>query len=338
VIWVVYLIHLVPIVFLGTAIGVAALVRLYRGKTRLGREVALVAPVAAVLIGHLLSSNGHPEPHAFAYLWGTPLRKLVRVGWDFYRFRPHWDFLVVMLAAACMVLVSKPWHWLRSRGEAALETGALALVFLMMFVVLPEQYAEASAIDTRASAVLAIWLVVGCVRISDTPIRPASLWIAGALAVLAVLINLVAVGRPLGQDEAWLTRYRALLTAIPQHSRVLPVYTLSPQKGIKPFLHAQAFIAIDRAALVPYLFSADQGHPMAYFRYLHHPYAPFEEWYTKEPGKWPVDWARIARQYEYLVVIKPFDPARLRLASRTIAENDVAAILAIRADLNQPAL
>lgn len=338
-IWVLYLIHLVPIVFLGAAIGVTALVRLYRGTTRVGREVALVVPVVTVLIWHLLSSGSHPEPQAFALLWGTPLRKLLRVGWDFYRFRPHWDCLVVILVAASILLVSKPWRWLRSSGEAALETWALALVFLAMFVVLPEQYAEASAIDTRAGAVLAIWLVVGCVRLSDTAVRPVSLWSAGVLAVVAVLINLVAVGRPLGQDEAWLNRYRALLTAIPQRSRVLPVYTSLPQKGIKPFLHAQAFIAIDRAALVPYLFSADQGHPMAYFRYLHHPYAPFEEWYTKEPGRWPVDWARVARQYEYLVVIKPFDPARLPLASRTIAENDVAVVLAIDAkNLNPPVL
>jgi hypothetical protein len=67
---------------------------------------------------------------------------------------------------------------------------------------------------------------------------------------------------------------------------------------------------------------------MKYFRYVHRPAAPDELWYR---ARWDstVDWVQVARQYQYLLIIKPFDPDRIRTRTRTVAENDAAALLAV---------
>jgi hypothetical protein len=110
---------------------------------------------------------------------------------------------------------------------------------------------------------------------------------------------------------------------------VLPVYTEEttgvPLKG----LHAASFAVIDRQALIPYLFTGDRGSPMKYFRYLHRPYAPDELWYRDRKDS-TVDWTEIQREYPYLLVMKPFDAERIRIKTRTLAENDAAALLATR--------
>jgi hypothetical protein len=86
---------------------------------------------------------------------------------------------------------------------------------------------------------------------------------------------------------------------------------------------------MDRAALEPYVFAGDNGNPMKYFRYLNQPYDPPEVWYGDIPRD-PVDWQRVAREYDFLVITKPFDPAIFKVASRTVADNSTATVLAIQ--------
>jgi hypothetical protein len=86
---------------------------------------------------------------------------------------------------------------------------------------------------------------------------------------------------------------------------------------------------IDRHALVPYLFSANRGEPMTYFRYLQLPYAPSEEWYSAHV-QMDVDWTKVREEYRYLLLRKPFDPSRLRVKTTLVAENSAAALLEIR--------
>jgi hypothetical protein len=334
-----YLIHLAPIAFLGTALAATAAVRLYRHTTYPGRELGFLLPVLAVLAWQFLVVTGYRQPQdsvAYPFSWGTPLHKLTALTWDLYRFVPRRDAFMAILAAGSVLWVSIRSRKVLSTSDAILETGALVSGFLVIYMIMPDQYGEASLIDVRVCAALILFVVVGCVRtLEPAPRRSPVLWAAGGLAALVVLINLAYLGKHLGENEVWMSRYRALLTAIPQHSRVLPVYTRHTQGGIHPFLHAQAFVVIDRAGLVPYLFSADLGDPMRYFRYLHRPYAPEEEWYNaRDPVLAGVDWKQVADQYQYLVVMKPFDPARLPLASRIVAENEVATVLAV----NRPAL
>ncbi len=89
-----------------------------------------------------------------------------------------------------------------------------------------------------------------------------------------------------------------------------------------------AFASIDRDAIVPYLQTGDTGNPQKYLRYRHRPYAPDQLWYgNRPPGS--VEWGRVACEYRFLLVTKPFDPARLSLATAVTAENSSASLLAI---------
>jgi len=80
------------------------------------------------------------------------------------------------------------------------------------------------------------------------------------------------------------------------------------------------------------MFSGDQGQPMKYFRYVNRRYAPPDNWYT-EASSMPVDWQAIACDYEFLLVLKPFEPSRIGLATKTVAESSSATLLSVDRNL-----
>ena len=182
------------------------------------------------------------------------------------------------------------------------------------------------------------------------------------LAVLLAIVNLGYLARHVGRDDAAMTAYREIAAAVPRGAAVLPVYTQGRQGDLRPFLHAGSFLVLDRDATTPYLFAADHGEPMKYFRYRHRPYMPDESWYVDEVGwnaaselsykvrgetyRWrfkyskddmewtmmdlaPVDWSRVACDYDFVLATLPLDPAMIETPTRTVARNGVAALLAI---------
>jgi hypothetical protein len=143
---------------------------------------------------------------------------------------------------------------------------------------------------------------------------------------------------------------------------VLPVHTWRKQMDLSPLLHAGSFAVVDRGALEPYLFGADRGDAIKYFHYRHRPYMPDESWYGslqswhkatartfevegqryrwrfhRQPGKpyWnmvdlvPVDWNRVACDYDFLLLTKPFNPGYIQIPTRMVASNESAALLAV---------
>jgi len=149
------------------------------------------------------------------------------------------------------------------------------------------------------------------------------------LAAVFVCVNLASLTFHFAKDAAWLAQYRTIVAAIPEHASVLPVYTEDIAGVPLKRLHVASFAVIDRGALIPYLFTGDRGAPMKYFRYLHRPDAPDELWYRREWDS-TVNWTEIQREYPYLLVMKPFAAERIRIKTRTLAENDAAALLATR--------
>ncbi len=85
---------------------------------------------------------------------------------------------------------------------------------------------------------------------------------------------------------------------------------------------------MDRAASEPYVFAANNGNPMKYFRYSHPPYDPPEDWYGQLPRP-ALDWQQVAQDYDFVLVTKPYDPAVLALPTRPLAENSTATLLQI---------
>ena len=329
-----YLMHLSPIIFLFAALGVTGLLRLCLRTTRLRTEVALFVPVLAVLAWHFTIAVHYREPTdpvAGSYLWGTLQSKLARLGSEFFHFSPSTDVLLVLLLAACLFIRTGVPRWRDLHRPLVLEMLALAVLFVATYFALPIGYAEAYYVDTRPLPLASFFFMAACLALPrpDPVTHPRRERLAFLLAVLLAVTNLAYLARHFVAESAWVAQYRSVVAAIPVHGRVLPVYTHGGEGSVVPYLHVSGFVSMDRAAVEPYVFAGDNGNPMKYFRYLHRPYDPEETWYGEIPRP-PIDWHTVARDYDFVVITKPFNPAALALATRTVTENSSAALLAIQ--------
>jgi hypothetical protein len=211
-----------------------------------------------------------------------------------------------------------------------IEPLGYAVLFVGLYIVLPFATAEASFIDVRALTLAPFFVLLGLLNLPPSTAPSASRLKAPALylAVAVACINLGYLVFYFHRESVWLTQYRAIVADIPAKSAVLPVFTQKKAGNVLEHLHAASFAVIDREALIPYLFSGNNGNPMKYFRYVYRPYAPHELWY---PSRWDgqVAWPQVARQYQYLLISKPFAASRIPIRTRTVAENDAAALLAV---------
>jgi hypothetical protein len=329
-----YLMHLSPIIFLVAALGVTGLVRLRARTTTLRTEMVLLIPLLAVLAWHFGVANGYREPGdpiTSTYFWGTWSSKFARLGSQFFHFAPRTDLLLVAtLAAALLARAGLP-RWRDLRQPLVLEMLVLAATFLAMYFVLPLGYSEAYYVDTRPLPLVSFFFIAACVALprKEPGARAGREKLALALAALLALGNLVYLTRHFLADRAWVTEYRSIAAAIPVHGRVLTVYTHGGEGSFFPYLHTSGFVAMDRAALEPYVFAGDNGNPMKYFRYIRLPYNPSEVWYGTIPRP-ALDWQQVARDYDFLLVTKPYDPGVLGLATRPLTENSTATLLEIQ--------
>jgi hypothetical protein len=329
-----YLMHLSPVIFLFAALGVTGLLRLWLRTTRLRTEVALFVPALAVLAWHFTIGVHYREPTdpvAGAYLWGTLQSKLGRLGSEFFHFSPYTDVLLVLLLAGCLFARTGVPRWRDLHRPLVLEMLVLAVLFVATYFALPIGYAEAYYVDTRPLPLASFFFVAACLALPrpDPVTHPRRERLAFFLAALLAVANLAYLARHFVAESAWVAQYRSVVATIPVHGRVLPVYTHGGEGSVVPYLHVSGYVSMDRAAVEPYVFAGDNGNPMKYFRYLHRPYDPAETWYGEIPRP-PIDWHTVARDYDFVVITKPFNPAALTLATRTVTENSSAALLAIQ--------
>lgn len=328
-----YLMHLAPLIFLAAALGVTALLRLWLRTTSVRREVALLLPVLAVSAWHFAIAAHYREPTdtlTSEWLWGTWASKFARVGSQFFHFAPHTDLVLVGLLVLCLFLRIGVPRLRDLRQPVVLEMLALATTFLALYFILPLGYAEAFYVDTRPLPLVSFFLIVACLalplpeRVYPPRRESLVLGIAGLLA----LGHLAYLTRHFVVDSNWVAQYRAVVAAIPRHGRVLPIYTHGGAGSVFPYLHTSGFVAMDRQAREPYVFAGDNGNPMKYFRYIQRPYDPAEDWYGQIPRP-AVDWDRVRRDYDFLLVTKPYDPRVLGLATTPVSANSTATLLAI---------
>jgi hypothetical protein len=220
---------------------------------------------------------------------------------------------------------------LRDLGNSAvLEMLLLAATFVAIYVILPMGYSEAWYVDVRALALASVCVILACANFPTVSIwaRVPGPALATTLATALVATNLFYLERHLARGQEWLAQYRAVIAALPSGARVLPVGTHPRDGRIAAERHANAFITIDRDGLMPYAFTADTANPEKYLRYAHKPYAPVEHWYLEHEES-DVDWRSVARDYDYVLIDKPFDTRRIPLPLTTVTENGSAALLAI---------
>ena len=333
-----YLVHLTAPLFLLAAMSVTALLRLYQHRSRLEQEIPFFLPVAALLLWHFIGAASYRQPNDLVselYRWGSGRSKLEGLFYEVHRYTKLYDALLGVLLLLCIIW---PLRHVRERSAFArpgvLEMWLLAVTFFGIYVVLPSTYRDAALVDVRAMAFVLLFGMLALFRMLDWSPRARALdGSAVALSVLLVVLNLAYLTRHLARDAHWLTHYRAFIASLPTGGKVLPVDTVRKEGKLEPFLHAASFLLIDRGILTPYLFSGDTGAPMKYFRYRHHSYVPDDDWYTDPAAggtlRAGVDWGTIAREYQYILITKPYDAARLHLATSPVTDNDAAAFLAI---------
>ncbi|MDB6091656.1 MAG: hypothetical protein JWN85_4440 [Gammaproteobacteria bacterium] len=328
-----YLMHFAASVFLCAALVVTAALRLRWRTTTARTETLLLIPLGVVLAWHFAVGHGYREPGDLvigSYFWGTWAGKWARLGSEFFRFAPRTDGLLLLALAACVLLMTGAPRPRDMRNPLVLEFLALAATFLVMYFVLPIGYSEAWYVDTRPLPLAALFLLFACLALprSHSSRRTRRASAAVALATLLAVGNLAYLARHFINDRAWLAGYRSVVAAIPLHGRALPVFTHGQEGAVVPFLHVDGFVTVDRAAVGPYVFAGDNGNPMKYFRYRHRPYDPPQTWYGDVPqGR--VDWRAVARDYDFVILTKPFDPRIVGLRTRTVIQNSSAALLAI---------
>lgn len=331
-----YLTHLAAIAFIAAALGTAALWRVVLGKSRIDREIYLFIPIVCVLAWHLMEASTYRQPDDVVGNkpnWGTVAMKVVHLSWALVRYDRHRD-LFVMGTFLTFVLVCLGGRRLWGREGIVtlqvLEPLGYAALFMGLYIVLPWEQLEASYVDVRAMALAPFFLVLGLLGLPPSTALWASrlkapvIWLAAAVAC----VNLGYLASYFHRESGWLPQYRAIVASIPANSTVLPVFTEKKAGNVRMHLHAGSFAVIDRHALIPYLFSGDNGNPMKYFHYVHRPAAPYELWYSSHQDP-TVDWPQVSRDYQYLLITKPFDADRIRVKTRTVAENDTAALLAV---------
>jgi len=331
-----YLVHLSALVLLAPALAVSTMITISRRRSNLLHGFLLLLPLGILFAWHFGVATGDRragDAVSSSYYWGSLLGKAQGIQWPFLRFSRRTDLLMLLAFIVCLIW---PYRSREARRQVladphAREMAVVALTYLGCYIALPLSLSSASWVDVRAIPLVAIFLLMGSL-VAGNRATSSNRTLADAvppvLAAVLAVANLIYLDMHLGELDAWLARYRSVVSAIPPGAYVLSIYTNKRDRPIKSTLHAASFTAIDRAAFIPYSFSGDQGEPMTYFRYSRRPYAPEETWYV-EPTPAGVDWHRVACAYGFLLVMKPYDPGRLSIATRPIVENDAAALKAI---------
>jgi hypothetical protein len=226
-----FLMHLAYVVFAAAAIGASGLFRLRRRATSLGRELCLLLPIGLAALWYVLSPSIYPAAREVIpahFLWGGLHAKIRQLDWDVIRFNEPVD--VVFAAAFLLLLFWATRYQLRRPGVlqyATLELPLLAVVFVGLYLAMPSRFGDASYLDVRALTFLPVLAALWCASLPAGPSAASGMGsrvvLGGATLLLAA--NLYYLGGQLNIQRAWLTQYRALLTAVPSGARVLPLYT-----------------------------------------------------------------------------------------------------------------
>lgn len=323
--------HLTAIVFLAPALGITAVLRRAHGLTTIRREILLLLPVLALLGWHFgyvnrVYSEGSDQDYPFE--WGG-------LGWKYWRLplellRDHSKTSKILLALFACAVAWGLWRHLRWRNfvqPVILESLALVLAFGGLYLVLPSQYSDASYVDVRALAPLALFALLATLQLRD--LQPARrLSFAIPVALVLGIANLAWIANYSREHDEWGRGYREIVASIPRGAYVLPVHTGQMEEDLSPRLHMGSFVVTDRGAVSPRLFSGKSGSHMKYFRYKQALYNPPEFWYGETDGE-SVEWRAVACHYQYLLVDAPFDAERIAVKTTTVARNESAALLSI---------
>jgi hypothetical protein len=209
------------------------------------------------------------------------------------------------------------------RHERFQNACVLVVAFFLVYAVLPIETTATWEIDSRALPL--VWLFVLFATLAAAESVGAEKTAVIAVSMLLAAANLSLLWAELEPPNAVILEYRKMAAQVPPGARVLPVHTPAPF-SLDHYRHAGAFVTIDAGGITPYLFSANRGFPMQYFRYRQEAYTPAAAWYIKDL---PVDWPKIQAEYDYILLRFPYDEKRIGVPTQVVAHNRQAALLKI---------
>jgi len=326
-----YLAHLGGFLALCVILGSAALARVIRSRDQLISEAAALAP--AVLLGawyvYARASSALQVPEAIVQR--TPLNKLQALASPWLRFPLRWDWPVLLgLALAVALLFIGAAAAFRSRARDVLVNDLFFPVVALggVYLVLPQAQGQAWDVDVRMLPFLVYFLLLWLLSIARPAGSPAGLG-DGFLPPGRVLFGTCWVSLLVLLIQIWpynreAHKYWEALKRIPEHQVVLAVSTRPYLGRLLPLQHEGNLYAVFREGVAPDVFSSDN----AAFPFFvpREPYAPPPNlWYVRNLPT--PKWESLDLRYDYLVVSKPYDPARLSLpAPRVFTENDAVVV------------
>ena len=214
------------------------------------------------------------------------------------------------------------------------QIAAICCLATLLYFVLPFWWAAVAYVDQRALPFLFVSLLVLALRVFESS-RPGGKQIALLVVACTVLAaaNLASLALFLPRQSRQVARYREALLTIPEGRVVLSIDTRRRDGNTFPLRHAGAFYVADRHGYTPYLFSKRTGSgPSEYFSDLSPIYRPVQRWYRSNAD---CDWEKVANDYDYVVVTKPWRANRLDLSRLELHyENQVATVFRVRRATN----
>jgi alginate lyase len=195
---------------------------------------------------------------------------------------------------------------------------ASAVAFLLLFLVFPYRVDGAGYVDMRW--LLPAVLLPFCATAAG-PIPPQRRLLA--IPFMAALAHAAIVHHEAKGIDSALAVYRRVLDVTPPGARLLPLVAENwPRRGrVSTYRHFALWHTIDGGGRVPGLLTEEERYgtnppslPHKFFGHFREPvilYYPDERWGTEI--MFPLDWTRIDRDYDYIVLAGTNAPARAQV-------------------------
>lgn len=200
------------------------------------------------------------------------------------------------------------------------------MLIVISFLFLPQQWGKAYNVDERAVFFLVV--IASIYACSGLRQGPAIVhWRQYRNCFLAVVslvsLNLVYLTENLRIENMRCSNYIQALKQLPEGAIIFPIATIGERGYYSALTHTGALVVPMRQGVYSYLFSQRLGFSNVYFDYVNEFYIPTHYFYTQEV---PINWEQVDKEYDYLVVTKPFDSTKLPLSEMQLTfENKVVA-------------
>jgi hypothetical protein len=322
--------HLAAFAILGAilaGVGVVRVLRKEQSRVRLAWELL---PFAVLTAYHVLQVPRHPESLGGKLTHNTVADKFGHFVEAMF-VRENYVVERSVLVLFWVIVLAGIWMGARKGGIGQhWQLAAICGLATLIYFVLPFGLGGIFYIDERALPFFFIPMTILSLRLFEES-EPGDRRIAVltiACAMLAAL-NLGSLLLFLPRQNHEVALYREALRTIPARKTVLPIHTRKRDGNTYPLRHAGSFYAAERDGYVPYFFSQENASgPAGYFTDLAPIYRPPQSWYT---GKGEPDWGKVAREYDFAVITKPWNARRIdRRWLEVYYENDVATVFRVR--------